>query len=344
MIQVFSLSQREQWDEIVKSFEQHDVYWLSGYVMAFRHRGEGDPLLLYYQGESVRGINVVLKRDVAEDKHFAGQLPEGVYFDLTTPYGYGGWLIEGENGEELFSSYETWCRDNGIICEFVRFHPVIDNQSVAQGAYQVIPLGQTVMLHLDSPEQIWSDISSKNRNMIRKAEKSGIAIHTGNSKELFGVFTDIYNQTMDKNQADDYYYFDEPFYDSIREDLANNATIFYAKKDEKIIAASIIIYQNGFVNYHLSGSLLEYRNLAPSNLLLYKVALWGQEKGYRTFHLGGGVGSAEDSLFKFKRAFVKEDGLCRFCIGKKVFCQEKYDHLVALRGEIQRNFFPLYRA
>ena len=47
----------------------------------------------------------------------------------------------------------------------------------------------------------------------------------------------------------------------------------------------------------------EYQHFAPTNLLLYEVACWGCENGYKTFHLGGGLDSKEDSLYKFKSAF-----------------------------------------
>ena len=344
MIKVFTLTQSEQWDEIVKSFKQHDVYWLSGYVTAFKIHGDGEPLLIYYEDDDVRGINVVMKRDISADARFAGVIPENKYFDFATPYGYGGWIVEGGNADSLFSAYEDWCRNNDIISEFVRFHPVADNRFYSEKYYDVIPLGQTVALKLDTPELIWANISSKNRNMIRKAEKSGVEIKIGDSKEIYEIFTDIYNKTMDHDNADEYYYFKPDFYDSIRCDLSENAKIFYATKDDSVIAASIIIYENGYLNYHLSGSLLEYRNLAPSNLLLYKAAVWGSENGYKTFHLGGGVGSGEDSLFKFKKAFYRGDDLCRFAIGKKIFIQDKYNELVAMRDGIKSSFFPEYRA
>ena len=100
---------------------------------------------------------------------------------------------------------------------------------------------------------------------------------------------------------------------------------------------------NRRMNYHLSGSLREYSSLAPTNLLLYEAALWGCANGCKTLYLGGGVGSGEDSLFKFKRAFYK-GGLNHFYIGKRVYDQEKYDELLALREVIDNpGYFPKYR-
>ena len=132
MLNVFTLEHAEQWDKIVQSFSEYDVYWLSGYVKAFQLHGDGEPLLFHYESPETRGINVVMKRDVSKDKHFAGKLPEGRYFDFATPYGYGGWIIEGSNMDGLFAEYRRWLEKNGIISEFVRFHPMVGNHAASR--------------------------------------------------------------------------------------------------------------------------------------------------------------------------------------------------------------------
>ena len=342
MFAVYSLEQAEQWDAIVRSFKKYDAYWLSGYVKAFKIHGDGEPLLFFYESGTTRGINVVMKRDVAKDAHFIGKLPEGQYFDFATPYGYGGWLIEGGDAENVFRTYESWCVKNGIISEFVRFHPMVKNHESCANFYDVIQLGEVVHMDLESPELIWNNITSKNRNHIRKAIKSDVKVYSGRYPEIFETFREVYNATMDKDSADKYYYFEPEFYKSILNDLPQNAQIFYAVKDEVVIVASIILSANGMMNYHLTGSLREYSSLAGSNLLIHEIALWGSAHGYKTLYLGGGVGSGADSLFEFKRAFYKGD-LNHFYIGKKVFCQDKYDELLSKREPFESGFFPKYR-
>ena len=342
MFAVYSLEQAEQWDAIVRSFKKYDTYWLSGYVKAFKIHGDGEPFLFFYESGSTRGINVVMKRDVAKDVHFTGKLPEGQYFDFATPYGYGGWLIEGGDAENVFRTYETWCVKNGIISEFVRFHPMVKNHESCTNFYDVIQLGEVVHMDLESPELIWNNITSKNRNHIRKAIKSDVKVYSGRYHEIFETFREVYNATMDKDSADKYYYFEPEFYKSILNDLPQNAQIFYAVKDGVVIVASIILSANGMMNYHLTGSLREYSSLAGSNLLIHEIALWGSAHGYKTLYLGGGVGSGADSLFEFKRAFYKGD-LKHFYIGKKVFCQDKYDELLSKREPFESGFFPKYR-
>lgn len=344
MLSIYNLEQSDKWDETVKSFAEYDTYWLSGYTKAFKIHGDGEPLLFYYEGNGVRAINAVMLRDISRFSPLTPCLSPNTLFDIVTPYGYGGWLVEG--GEMDFSEYEEYCREHNIVSEFVRFHPVMKNHRFCEKAYEVIGLGNTVMLDLSSEETIWANITSKNRNVIRKAEKNGVVINSGRSAELYETFRGIYNATMDKDNAEEYYYFGPEFYESVLNDLPENARVYYAELEDKIIAACIVLNANGRLNYHLSGSVREYSNLAPGNLMLYTVAREGCEAGYKTFYLGGGVGSGEDSLFKFKRAFNRTDeALNQFFIGKKIFLPDVYDELVNMRTDLpESNYFPKYRA
>ena len=343
MIQIYSIEQAKTWDDIVQGFAEYDIYYLSGYVKAFMIHGDGDPFLLYYEGNGLKAIYVYMRRPTAI---------EGVY-DSVTPYGYGGVLFEGDASEEnkaaFWQEYLATMVQEHIVDNFVRYHPVLKNAEPMKAVSNVIDLGKTIAMDLATPELIWDNIHSKNRNMIRKAEKNGIVIEHGQGMDLFEKFVEIYNATMDKDHAEEYYYFKLPFYESIHNDLRDDYEMFYAVYEGQIIAMSIMIFANGRMNYHLSGSNIEYRNLAPSNLLLYKAALWGSEQGFKTFHLGGGVGSGEDNLYKFKAAFNKVSDY-QFSIGKQIFDQEKYDQLVEMRKNSDSTFnqeshyFPLYRA
>ena len=344
MLKVLSATQAEEWDFIVRSFKNYDTYWLNGYSRAFQIHGDGEPLLFYYESNNTRGINVVMKRDVALDNRFSGLIPQNKYYDFSSPYGYGGWLIEGNETANLYEDYECWVRFNGIISEFVRFHPIIINHEKVSDYYEIVRLGEVVHMDLTSPEAIWSNITSKNRNMIRKAIKNGVKIYNGRSPQVYETFHNIYNSTMKEDSAEPYYYFTHDFYQSVLDDLPYNSQVFFAVKDGLVIASSIILMANGYMNYHLSGNIRQFNTYAPTNLLLYQAALWGCFNGYKSLYLGGGLGSGSDSLFKFKRAFNRGE-LNHFYIGKKIYDQEKYDALVKLRNDgVSDGFFPRYRA
>lgn len=343
-LSVIHISECQKWDEIVQSFHQYDVYYLRGYVKAFQIHGDGEPMLFYYEDASIRGINVAMQRDIALLPGFQGMIDANTYFDFATPYGYGGWLVAGNGStKRLFSEYACWCQNHGIVSEFVRFHPLLENAEYASDFYDTTCLGHTITMDISSEKCIWDNLTSKNRNMVRKAEKSGIKVYHGRHAALFKVFKSIYDATMDRDHASTYYYFRWEFYQSMLDDLPESAQIFYAELDGQVIATAIILSANGCLHYHLSGSNPQFRHLAPSNLLLYQVARWGCANGCKTLHLGGGVGAKEDGLFSFKKSFYRGDKT-QYCIGKKIFLLEEYNRLCAINSiPLNTGFFPAYR-
>lgn len=351
MLSVLTIEASNKWDTTVKNFNNYDMYYLSSYSKAFQIHGDGEPILFYYNDGSTKAMNVIMKRDIAEDTKFTGKIPSNTYFDLTTPYGYGGFLIEGNINEKSLNNlnyeYELYCNQNGIISEFVRFHPVLNNGKKLGSLYDMVNLGKTVSIDLKSQEYIWNNLTSKNRNVIRKAKKNGIEIYWGRDVNLINKFIKMYNDTMDKDNADEYYYFKDNFYNSILNDLKYNFLMFYAVYGGRIIAMSIILFANQQMHYHLSASIKEYLTYAPTNLLLYEAACWGCENGFKTFHLGGGLGSKVDNLYKFKKAFNRNSDN-DFYIGRKIFDKEKYNKLVGVRMREENfdkntSFFPAYR-
>ena len=296
----------------------------------------------------MRAINVIIKRDLADYAPFVGKIEKKTLFDATTPYGYGGWLVEGENYSALRAEYEIFCQKEHIICEFVRFHPLLENWRGLDELYTEIQLGETVFMDTSSEEVIWNNFTSKNRNVIRKAKKNGLNVYWARDPELITPFMEMYNATMDKDNAEEYYYFGRDFYESILEDLKQNAMWFYAKKDKNIAAAAIFLFCNGKMHYHLSASKKEYQQMAPTNLLLYEAAVWAASQGYLKLHLGGGLGSGHDNLYKFKKAFNRNEDT-KFYIGKKVFDADKYRKLIKFRMESDpgydqnTDYFPSYR-
>lgn len=329
------------WDEIVKSFRDYDIYYLSGYLKSLKINGDGEPLLFFYEDENCRGINVVLKRDVSLDFRF-NNIEENRYFDFTSPYGYGGWIVEGNEYNNLFLEYENWCTDNNIICEFVRFHPLINNQKYSENSFNVIALGQVISIDCSNEETMWMNMSSRNRNKIKKAIKTGVTVDIGDVDKL-DTFISIYEETMTRDNAEDYYFFNRKYYDCLFDELKDNCKIFSAYLDKKMLSSCIVFNVNNRLSYHLAGSTRISGNIYETNLLIYEVAKWGCQNGYKSFLLGGGVGSKEDCLYQFKKGFDDKHSY-QFYIGKKVYRQDLYEELINMRTDIaNHNYFPEYR-
>ncbi len=348
--EVISFSNKEKWEEIVKDKE---VYYQWQYVDAFYKNNDGIPFLAYANYDDDYVFNVFLKRDIATFKVFKGKIKENTYFDITTPYGYGGIDIRGcENTNLLkfyFEEFDKYCLKNNIISEFVRLNPLNDNyRFYLKSNYEIWEFAKTIYMKLDNEEQIWNDLESSCRNKIRKALKYNLTVKSGFSKKMLDEFISIYNETMRRDKAEDYYFFKEEFFSSVFKNMKNNALIYTVYLEDKPINSVLVIYNNKNCHYHLSGSVTEYMKLSPNNLSLYEIAKDFCNKGYEKLHLGGGYGGDKSTLLTFKRSFNK-DGELKFRLGKRIFDRKLYDDLVNIRlkeENFDKNsmFFPLYRS
>ena len=351
MFKIYTINEAKEWDEKVVSFSNHDIYYLSGYLKSFEIHGDGYPVLVYYESDGLRGMCAFMLRDIADEK-WAKSIDKGQFFDAVTPYGYGGWLMDGDCSDEklkrFWKEYEIFMKGQKIVCAFTRWCPWLKNQDVMRGLSSIIDLGNTIFIDTTTVDGIMENIKSKDRSTIRKAVKNGITVKLSDDPALFKEFIEIYNGTMLKDNAEEYYFFNSEFYQSIIDDLKGNWLMATAKLEDKIIAMSIMLFFNGHVHYHLSGSIFEYRSLNATSLILYATAMYGAEHGYKLFHLGGGVGSSEDPLYKFKKSFNKNGDLL-FSISKDMFDLQTYNMLVEIRKKndakfVQSGFFPGYRS
>lgn len=336
-----------EWTEIVRAFPDYDIYSLPGYSMPFAIHGDGIPMLIYYESNDFKAFSVHMLRKIESTALI------GDFYDISSPYGYGGWHIYGRHTasglEELHNQFVDFLKTNNIICSFVRYTPLCRNYIYDNKLYDIVYCGKTIEMFLDTKEIIWKNITSKNRNTIRKAKNNNVSIgHAHNDLELLNKFKMMYDETMRRDNAESYYFFPSKFYEALNYFLSDNHEIFYALYEGQIIAMSIILFANDSIHYHLSCSIYEYRHLAPSNLLLYEVSKWGNDNGYKHFHLGGGLGGHQDQLYKFKAAFNRNSD-CSFYIGKLLADKEAYDSLVKERCQnnpqfdIKSGYFPLYR-
>lgn len=338
-MEIIDVESKEKWNQLIKSFAQWDIYYLNEYAVSLQLHGDGRPYLIYHEKDGVKLAYVVMQKDIAKSKHFTGLLKEGELYDWETPYGYGGPLIEGAYTqawvEEFVQILTEWCQHRGIVTEFFRFHPLLQNQKILENVNTVLYMKKTVYIDTVDKEIIFRNMTPNNRNMVRKAMKNGVQIIRDNGERIED-FCRIYQATMKNNKAEEYYYFEKEYFDYLIHEMKENMVFFYAIYNEKPISSAIFFYNQNYMHYHLSGTLPEYRKLAATNLLLSEAANWAAEQGIEKLHLGGGVG-IEDSLLTFKKHFNR-NGLLDFCIGRTIFNQQIFDELVSLRQKHDKDF------
>ncbi len=313
---------REEWD----FRDAPDIYFTRPYLDLYATPSVR-PLLFEY---SDAGACYRLPFLESEIRAWVPQAEPGMK-DMETAYGYGGPWSNSSDPEFLAGAghaLEEACRDRGIMAAFLRFHPMLGNEGLAPG-FQVIPERETVCVDLEDPDIWMNQISQKNRNMIRKAKKEGVTVRIDTGFADLTGFRELYDGTMERLGAHASYRFGDGYYARLAQGLAGGGFVARCHFGGRLIAAALILAWDRVAHYHLSGSLREFQKLAPNNLMLYQAILALRERGYRRFHLGGGLsGAPGDPLLKFKQAFSRHS--LRFHIGKRIFSPEAYGRVSSL--------------
>ena len=344
-----------EWKRLLKQIGRKDVYYRREYCGLYHDLGDGEPYLFYY--ENMEGDNlcyVFIKRHIRNIQFVTNGLFKEDMYDIITPYGYGGPLYNRVN-ERLIKGFreefEHYCREENIISEFIRFHPLLKNHCYLDEAMDVVYDRETIYIDLGlSRKKMFEQYHSNHRRNIRKARQhEGLEFKVFTKEEAIKqapVFYDIYTETMDRVGASPYHYFSLDYVENLLSGLWDNSMIGAIMYKGEMISAALCMYGGGALHYHLGCSKEEYFYLGTNIYQFHNIALWGKEQGLNAFYLGGGhVG--RDSLFKFKHRF-SPNGILPFYIGKKIHNQRSYDLLAEswrkkYSQDTANGFFPVYR-
>lgn len=324
-----------------------DIYFDRKYAELCALAEEGEVCEFSCQESCGKITYLFLKRPIYVQGVFSG------WYDIVSPYGYGGPVIrECQEGckTKLISAYkerfEEYCRENQIVSEFIRFHPLVQNALDFKEVYEVIYSRKTVGSDLESYEDpVVAECTKSCRKHIRQALNKGITYRVTYQPENLHDFKRIYYATMERNHAAEYYYFDDAYFEKCLEYFRDSLLTVEALYDNQVIAMNLCFVSDGCIHIHLSGTLNEYLYLSPAYILRYALLQWGKEQGLKVIHHGGGRSSSpEDSLYLFKKQFGVHTEF-DFYIGKKIRNTEIYKKLCRENNKPEDSeYFPAYRA
>jgi len=325
------------WMSFLAKTSAPDIHFTPGYAQIFSQ--EGDARLFVYEKGDQLVVYPFLLRQVT--------ISAGNYYDITSPYGYGGPLYSKDVDKSLINDFYTrfqqYCQENKIITEFIRFHPLLQNHEIMSDQLEVQRSSTVVFIDLAKDnDEIWVGYQRSNRKNIKKAEREGVKVTIEATPQHFAEFMDIYLQTMQRNLADQFYYFSPAFFNQLHLNLKNQYVYAHAWLNGQLVSTELLLYNQNYIHSFLGGTLAEYFPYRPNNLLKHEVIKWAKQQGIRYFILGGGK-SDDDGIFKYKNTFSGD--LAGYYIGKKI---HDWDTVVKLTGAISQvdtdtGYFPPYR-
>lgn len=154
-----------------------------------------------------------------------------------------------------------------------------------------------VRMLLDLPgssEKLLKSFKSKLRNQIRKPVRDGLKAEIGG----VGLMDEFY-QVFSVNMRD----LGSPVHSkrlmrNVLEEFPKRSRIIVVRKDEKILASSLVVGLKETLENPWASALREYSSLSPNMLLYWTMLEYACEKGYAFFDFGRS--SPDEGTYRFK--------------------------------------------
>ena len=218
-----------------------DIYFDKNYGKLYEKADNGKAQIFEFENEYGKISNQFLIREIPE------KIDGKTYYDLITPYGYGGPIIENLTGnkEKLISEFENefskYAKENNIVSEFVRFHPIIKNYEDFGKMYNSIYMRKTLGTNIEKyDDPVQAEFSKSSRKTIRQILKQGVTYRIIENPENLDEFKRIYYLNMERKSAEEYYFFDDNYFNLILKNFKNN--IILAQSIYENYSIRIIFY------------------------------------------------------------------------------------------------------
>ena len=348
-------TERRLWLDEWRSTEPRDVYAHPDYVALYERPQVSEAVCAFGRDSGRRVLYPFLLRDLGGEPFC--QWPRGAAFDITSAYGYGGAWYWGPPSEasatadDFWGRFDRWARSVRVVSEFVRLALDAPRQLAYPGRVEQRLLNVVCDVSVP-PEQSWRSFEHKVRKNVNRARSLGVEIESTLDGSRLDEFLPVYEDTMKRRQAPQFYFFDRHFYEAIHARLGGQFAYFFAMWKGRPASAELVLVSDEAVYSFLGGTVDGAQELRANDLLKVEIMSWVRETGRRRFVLGGGQ-APDDGIYRYKRSFAP-DGVVPFKVGARLLDESRCAELLearrrheAARGlgwEPAEDFFPSYRA
>ena len=286
-----------EWKETLQHVG-HDMYHVPEYVVLDARLYGGSPAAFWFEQDPYRLLIPLIVRDI----------PGTGLRDALSPYGYPGPISDAAPGNAGFwepacAAFTATLRAAGVVSAFLRLHPLLKPPSPVLPRFgALVHHGETVSMDLTaSLDEMWQQTRSDHRNHINRARRAGTRVVFDDWDRL-GEWVEVYHDNMRRVGATSYYFFTSEHLAALHDAVGDRMHLAVALEGDEVVGGNTFFEYEGIATGYVS-STRRARNRYADELLYDEVRRWCKARGDRVFHLGGGRGGRNDSLFSFKAGF-----------------------------------------
>ena len=240
-------------------------------------------------------------------------------------------------------------REKRIVSCFLWLHPLWlpDEESLRRvGHLKHHKLTVSIDLTLRSDE-LWQQTRPSYRRAITRAWRDGQTARMDAAWESFGTFVDMYQETMRRVGAMDYWYLSRQYFEGLKDALTDRLHLCVVEQNGEVVCAGMFSEVSGVIQYIYGASRTHALMYSPAKTMIHFMTMWAKNRGNHTLHLGGGV-SSEDNLFRFKTGFSSRTHPVlswRVVVDRPAYCRltSEWEAGQGVMADGPDGFFPAYR-
>lgn len=297
---------RQKWSDFVYHHPHGNIFQTPEIYEVYKNTKNYEPIFLAVVNKNNEILGVLLSVIQREYKGPIGDLTARSII-------WGGPLVKNNDTQVIcliLREYDKIARKKAIYSQFRNLWYVQKfNEMFNELGYSLKDYLNIIIDLKKSEDLLWKELHPKRRSQIRRASKRSLAARElkdpDSINKVYPILVEVYNNAKLPIA-------DKSMFIAATKILAPRGMIKYFGafyNDEIIGVRCVLAYRETLYDWY-AGSLRQYYNKYPNDLLPWEVFKWGKERGYTIFDFGG-VGRSDkeygvrDYKKKFGGKFVK---------------------------------------
>jgi hypothetical protein len=332
-----------QWQRYYNRLQFKGIYHQPDYIRLltrYYYKDAEAELFIYSQGDEFV-YYPYFKRRIPDYRVDGAEEASGGYSDIISSWYYGGPLVSREVPgliEGFRRDFESYCCSQGIVSEFIRFDPYLENHRFVcpvNSDVQIQENRDVVYIDLRQTKEVIVKPYKKRYRLLKRALEQGVEISFQDNKKYLEDFCKIYHSEMERKKAPAGYLFDIDFFN----DLLNIDSVYFIVllKQGKCIGGDWVVGQGNRFHDYLRATEPGLWNLRINDLLIHENIFYFKQKGHHVYDLQGG----RQGVIEFKQSFspLRKP----FKVARAIHMPDIYRSLMEACPGSDPSFFPAYR-
>jgi hypothetical protein len=280
-----------RWSELVR-YAEGDIFYEPSYCRFLTEGTPHLPIMLLYEDDLGKVFDVTLVKAISSLPFFADIADQFTHppVDLASP-DYNSPIVRADprDSAELLQHYrrpvDQYCRETGVVTEFVRFHPLSESAELVD----IYPGAELLYIDLRPGYQnALHGYRKGHKSTIKKAAREGAEFRfcTSNDTHPLAKVYELYIEAMQRKDAKSVYLHKFAHFQNMARHLGDRLLIMQSWVGDQVASANIFLLDRKHIWFKLFGTGSATSCKRSTHIYVGPRNSLGMRAGVRSLHFG----------------------------------------------------------